>query len=64
MQVETINYCINWLNFKRGYSFFIPCIACTTAKTTVNEAARKLKYRILTKVVIVEGVRGIRVWRL
>jgi hypothetical protein len=64
MQIEKIDYNINWLNFKVGYSFFIPCIACAESKIILREVARKLKMRIIMKTVIEEGIRGVRVWRV
>jgi hypothetical protein len=64
MQIEKIDYNINWRNFKAGYSFFIPCIACTEAKKTLKETARKLKINIVMKTVIENNIRGIRVWRV
>jgi hypothetical protein len=64
MQIEKIDYSIDWRKFKAGYSFFIPCINCTEAKKAVNTVIKPLKIRIIIKTVIQEGVRGIRVWRI
>ena len=64
MKIEQVDYNINWRNFKAGYSFFIPCIACTEAKKTLREVARKAKMNIVMKTVIEDGVRGVRVWRV
>jgi hypothetical protein len=47
-----------------GYSFFIPCIDCDKAKKSIQAIAKKQKSNIVMKVVIEEGVRGIRVWRV
>jgi hypothetical protein len=63
MQIEQINYCINWRNFKPGYSFFIPCISCSKAKLEIKAVAKRLKYRIVMRTVVEEGIRGVRVWR-
>ena len=30
MLVEKVSYDVNWKNFKRGYSIFIPCLAQKT----------------------------------
>jgi hypothetical protein len=64
MQVEKLDYNIDWRKFKIGYSFFIPCINCNEAKRTVASVTKKLKMRIVTKIVIEEGIRGLRVWRI
>ena len=64
MLVEKVDYDINWRNFKRGYSFFIPCLDPKAARREIKEVTDRFKYKILTKVVIEEGVRGLRVWRL
>jgi hypothetical protein len=63
MQVEKVNYDINWKAFKRGYSFFIPCLDPVRARREVREITERLRLTILIKVVIVEGVRGLRIWR-
>jgi hypothetical protein len=64
MDVEKVSYAVNWKNFRKGYSFFIPCLKCKRAKETVKKKTRRLKMEVLTKVVVEDGVRGIRVWRL
>ena len=64
MQIDKLNYNIDWRKFKVGYSFFIPCINCTEARRTVTEVTRKFKMNIVSKVVIEEGIRGLRVWRV
>lgn len=64
MRIETITYNINWDRFRVGYSFFIPCIDCEKAKKTVKKVARKQKIKVVMKVVIEEGVRGLRIWRV
>lgn len=64
MQIENINYKINWKKFKRGTSFFVPCLDGDKAKETVYVVAKRLKMQVLAKVSIEDGVRGLRVWRL
>lgn len=63
MRIETLSYQVNWRNFKKGYSFFVPCIDVEAARTEVSRVARRLKIEIVTKVTIEEGVKGLRVWR-
>jgi len=64
MDVEKVSYAVNWKNFRKGYSFFIPCLKCKTAREMIKKKTRRLKMKVLTKVVVEDGVRGIRVWRL
>jgi hypothetical protein len=64
MLVEKVSYQINWKKFKRGFSFFIPCLNPIEAKKEILCTTNRLKYKVLFKVVIKEGVRGLRIWRL
>lgn len=64
MIVEKVQYEINWGKFRRGASFFIPCLNPVQAKRTILEVTKRLKYKVLFKVVIEDGVRGLRVWKL
>ena len=63
MRIETLSYQINWRNFKKGYSFFVPCIDVTAAREEISRVTRRLKVETITKVVIQEGVKGLRIWR-
>lgn len=64
MQIETVSYTVNWRKLHKGYSFFVPCINHRAAKRTLNEAARRLGMEFAYKLVIVNGVKGLRVWRV
>jgi len=64
MKVEALTYNVNWRNFKRGHSFFIPCVNTSAAKKDILAVVRKQKFDIVMKVVIEENVRGVRVWRV
>lgn len=64
MQVEGVNYEIEWMAFKRGYSIFIPCLDPAKAKAKIKPVLKRLKIKVVTKVKIEDGVRGIRVWRI
>ena len=63
MLVEGVKYEINWRAFRPGRSIFIPCLDPRTAKKTVLEVTNRLRLKVLVKVVIHEGVRGLRIWR-
>ena len=64
MQIETISYNVNWSKFRKGYSFFVPCIDQRAARKELALIAKRLSMDICTKVVIVEGIKGLRVWRI
>ncbi len=64
MVVEQINYEVNWKTFKRGYSLFVPCLNPTNAKKEIVATTKRLKFKIVTKVVIEDNIRGIRFWRV
>jgi hypothetical protein len=64
MLVEKVSYQVNWKKFKKGGSFFIPCLDPPEAKKEIALTMQRLRYLIVTKVVIEEGVRGLRVWRI
>lgn len=64
MQIEKISYTIDWRKMRRGYSFFVPCIDHREARHTIESAAKRLKLQLVTKVVIEQGVKGLRVWRV
>ena len=64
MQIETVSYQINWRKFRKGYSFFVPCIDERAARQELDRVAKRLKLSIVTKVVLLEGIKGLRVWRV
>lgn len=64
MVVEKVSYEINWKAFKVGYSIFIPCLNPTLAKKEILVTTKRLKLNVLMKVVIEEGIKGVRIWRL
>jgi hypothetical protein len=64
MKIETVAYQLDWSKFRIGYSFFVPCIDEKAARKTLAAVAKRLKIEIVTKVVIVDGIKGLRVWRV
>lgn len=64
MQIEGVTYEVEWKRFKKGMSVFIPCLDPKRAKTQLLEVTKRLRIKILTKAVVVDGIRGLRVWRL
>jgi hypothetical protein len=64
MKIERVSYDVNWANFKRGYSIFVPCLDCVQARKDVYAVLKRLKKNSLAYIVVEEGVRGLRIWRL
>jgi hypothetical protein len=64
MKVNGVSFNVDWTQFKVGWSFFIPCFHVEEGKQEVKQVTRRLGYRVAIKVVIEEGIRGLRVWRL
>lgn len=64
MKIETVNYQINWRSFKKGCSFFVPCIDAAAAREEVDRTMRRLKMKVVSRVEILDGVKGLRVWRV
>lgn len=64
MRVEKVSYKINWAAFKPGASFFIPCINHKNALQDITKVLKRLKFKFVTRVVIEDGVQGVRIWRV
>ena len=64
MQVEGVTYEVEWKRFKKGTSMFIPCLDPKRAKAQLLVVIKRLRIKILIKVEIEDGIRGLRVWRL
>lgn len=47
-----------------GTSFFVPCLDCNETKAKVKEVAKRLGYKVQTKQVVEENIKGLRVWRV
>jgi len=64
MKIETVSYQIKWSKFHKGCSFFVPCIDHRAAKKSVLTVAERLKMDVVIKVVIEDGIKGVRIWRV
>jgi hypothetical protein len=64
VRIEGVSFQINWKQFKKGHSFFLPCLNCYTTTDMVKKVTKRLKYNVVTKCVIEDGIRGVRVWRI
>lgn len=64
MVIDGIRYDLNWPEFTVGSSFFVPCIHDEEGRARIEAKMRRLGYRVIIKVVIEDGIRGLRVWRI
>ena len=64
MRINDVNYKVAWKRFKKGTSFFVPCFRLEEGVASVKEVTRRLGYRIAIKIVIEDGIKGLRVWRI
>ena len=51
MNIEGVNYEINWKKFKKGFSFFIPCNDAVVTRNNIAKITKRLKMSTTTKVV-------------
>lgn len=63
MRINDLDYNINWRKFKKGTSFFVPCLRIEESKATVRAVTRRLGFKVSIKAVIENGIKGLRVWR-
>ena len=64
MRIAGVEYQVGWKKFRRGTSLFFPCLNTKEAKVELGITLKRLKIEVLTKVVVEEGIKGIRVWRV
>lgn len=63
MQIEGVTYEVNWRRFIVGASIFIPCLNCKAARAYMKDMLKRMKLKVVMKVCVEEGVRGLRIWR-
>lgn len=63
MKIETVTYRIDWAKFKKGTSFFVPCIDDIAARQQLARVTKRLGLNVVSKVVIQDGIKGLRIWR-
>lgn len=64
MIVDGITYRINWEEFTVGSSFFVPCVSVSSTKERIEAKMKRLNFNVIVKIVIEDGIRGLRVWRI
>tara|TARA_R110000803_G_scaffold48541_4_gene100922 strand:+ start:6682 stop:6876 length:195 start_codon:yes stop_codon:yes gene_type:complete len=58
------NYQIDWPAFKPGTSIFIPAVDTKSALVAIKKESERLEFEYAHKIVVEDGVKGVRVWRL
>ena len=64
MLIHGIDFKINWAKFIVGSSFFVPCLDTDYAFNQVKRTVKRLRYVVEIRVVIEQGIQGLRVWRI
>jgi biotin carboxylase len=64
MRLEGVTYQSDWSMFEPGRSFFVPCLDDKTGIEKITAIMKRLGFPVIIKVVIEDGVRGLRVWRI
>lgn len=64
MRIEGVTYEVEWKKFRKGMNIFIPCLNPKVAKPQVLEVMKRLRLKVLIKVVVQDGIRGLRIWRM
>ena len=59
-----VDYQIRWAEFQPGASMFIPAIDLDSAIAALKKESERLEFEFVHKVVVEDGIQGIRVWRL
>jgi len=63
MRIDGVSYELDWQEFTIGSSFFVPCVGVTAAKERIERKMARLGFAVIVKIVVEDGVRGLRVWR-
>jgi hypothetical protein len=64
MKINNLDYRIDWRKFKRGTSFFVPCLKIDEGKEAILVVTKRFGFRVAIKPVIEDGFKGLRVWRI
>lgn len=64
MITNGVDYLIDWPNFQSGTSIFIPVIDAKAAIAAMKLEAKRLEFEFVHKIVVEDGIKGVRFWRL
>jgi hypothetical protein len=59
-----VDYQVKWAEFTPGASLFIPAIDTESAIKALKKESERLEFEFVHKVVVEDGVLGVRIWRL
>ena len=59
-----VDYQIDWPNFQPGTSIFLPAIDAKALIAAMKLESKRLEFEFVHKIVIENGIKGVRVWRL
>ena len=64
MFTNGVDYQILWAEFQPGASIFIPAVDTKAAIAAITKESERLEFQFIHKIVVEDGIKGIRVWRL
>lgn len=64
MLTNGVDYQILWSEFKPGTSIFLPAVDTAAAIAAITKESKRLEFEFVHKIVVEDGIKGIRVWRL
>jgi hypothetical protein len=64
MLTNGTDYQIDWPSFEPGTSIFLPAVDTKAALAAIDKESKRLEFEYVHKIVIEDGIQGIRVWRL
>ena len=59
-----LSYHIQWETFTPGASIFVPAIDAKAAIEAMKKESERLEFEFVHKIVVEDGVKGVRFWRL
>ena len=62
--LEQLEYDIDETKFSPGRSFFLPCLAPAKARIQIIRVMELHGHHVFAKVVLEEGISGLRVWKI
>ena len=64
MEIQGINYKIDWENFKMHTTFWVPCLDVGAAEKAIRAECRRKKITVTVMRSVENGFLGVRVWRV
>jgi hypothetical protein len=64
MRIHTIEFDVDWEKFKPYSSFFIPALNWKYARDIVKKECKKRNLKVVVRLSVENGIRGVRVWRV